>query len=105
MIGPQGMLERSRYDPSGDQRIIGLWGTTERKRTIRKMKWLEERIERQLPRSNKPPHSPERDDLASVIKPPVEPIEEIDTFLIVLFRSVVPQRGMARIDTVGEFDF
>jgi hypothetical protein len=29
-----------------------------------------------------------------VIKPPVEPIEEIDTFLIVLFRSVV--------DTVGE---
>jgi CheY-like chemotaxis protein len=30
--------------------------------------------------------------LASVIKPPVEPIEEIDTALNVLFRSVVPQR-------------
>ncbi len=48
---------------------VGLWGTAERKRTIRKMRRLEKRIERQLPRSNKPLHSPERDDLAPVIKP------------------------------------
>ncbi len=56
------------------------------------MRRLEKRIERQLPRPNKPLHSPEQDDLAPVIKPPVEPIEEIDTFLIVFFHSVVPQR-------------
>jgi hypothetical protein len=72
---------------TGRQKVIiagtgfGLWGTTERKRTIRKMKRLEKRIERQLPRSSKQPHSPKRDDLAPVIKPPVEPIEETDTFL------------------------
>jgi hypothetical protein len=45
--------------------------------STRKVKRLEKGIERQLLRSNKPPHSPERDDVASVIKlnyfPPSSP--------------------------------
>ncbi len=59
------------------------------------MRRLEKRIERQLPRPNKPLHSPEQDDLAPVIKPPVEPIEEIDTFLGLVVQP--------HYDIVGEF--